>query len=122
MRFKSLYIARFLLEMTGVLLAVFGIFSLFLIRAPREPGDQGRMILTTSLMLVCSVGFLTPTLWAKFSSAVLLAGAGVWTFYTDAYRWRNLAIYCLLFTPLVLTFWLRAGYNKFNIQRLPNAN
>jgi len=73
-------------------------------------------------MLVGGIGFLLPQLWAKFFSSFLLAGAGVWLFFVDAFRWSNLKLYCLFFVPLLLMLWLRTRYSDLPLRRLPNAN
>ena len=125
MKLKSLYVTKFLLEATGVLLVVCAIFSGVLAYAlfkGRNGHGLGNMILGGTLMLVGGVGFILPQLWAKLSSSFLLAGAGVWLFFVDAFRWSNLKLDCLLFIPLVLTLWLRSGYNDLQLRRLPNAN
>jgi hypothetical protein len=123
-KLRSLYVARFLLEATGILLALFAIFTLFLAFSTPERfhGEHSPMKWNGARILLAAVGLLLPQVWAKLSSSLFLLGAGVWIFHTDAYRWNNLGIYPLFLAPLALTLWLRAGYNDFHIQRLPNGN
>lgn len=120
LKLKSLYITRFLLDIAGILLILFGLFVLLLIPKGFH-GEHPHMGLSCLFILLAGIGLLVPQLWAKLSSSLFLVGTGAWLFHIDAYRWSNLAIYCLFLAPLVLTLWLRAGYNDLNIQRLPNG-
>jgi hypothetical protein len=116
-KITSLYIARFLLQATGVLLIVYGIFCGFL-----AYGLGRRLLLESLLMLVGGVGFLLPRLWTKFFSSFLIAGTGVWLFIVDACRWSDWSFDCLYFVPLLVTLWLCIGYSDVQLRRRPNAD
>ena len=122
--FKGLYIARFSLELTGVLLVIFELFSPVIVHALHKGmrgGDGlGNAIALSAFSLATGIGLLLPLMWTKLLASFLLAMAGVWLH--DAYRWSNLEVYFLLLLPLLLTLWLRAGYSKFKIERLPSVN
>jgi hypothetical protein len=121
MRLKSLYIARFLLDLVGILLALFAAFALLVV--PRGfHAERPHMKWVEGVILLVAIGFLLPHLLAKLLSSLFLLGAGVWLFHIDAYWRSNLGIYPLFLAPLALTLWLRAGYNDLKIQRLPNGN
>lgn len=124
--FKSLYIVRFSLELAGILLVIFALFSSVIAHAlykgVRGGYDLGNAIALSGFLLATGIGLLLPLMWTKLLASFLLAVAGVWIFLHDAYRWSNLEIYFLLLLPLLLTLWLRAGYSKFKSERLPSAN
>jgi hypothetical protein len=126
LEFKSLYIARFSLELGGVLLVIFALFSSVIVHALHKGmrgGDGlGNAIVLSAFSLATGIGLLLRLMWTKLLASFLLAMAAVWIFLHDAYRWSNLEVYFLLLLPLLLTLWLRAGYSKFKIERLPSAN
>ena len=116
-KIMSLYIARFLLQATGVLLIAYSIFCGFL-----AYGLGRRLLLESVLMLVGGIGFLLPRLWTKFFSSFLLAGTGVWLFIVDASRWWDWSFICLYFVPLLVTLWLRIGYRNLQLRRHASAD
>jgi hypothetical protein len=123
--FKLLYVARFLIEIAGIFMLISSVgFSLvaYSLRNGARGGHPGEAIADAVLSLVTGIGLLLPLLWAKLLASFLLVGEGAWVFFHDSYRWSNSKIFLLLLMPLLLTSWLRAGYRKFNIERLPNAN
>jgi hypothetical protein len=126
MKLKSLYIARFLLEASGVLLIIWAAFSTVVswITPRGFHGEYNvvRAILADTVPWVCGIGLLLPQQWAKLLASLVLAVAGALLFRIDDYRWNNLTIYCLFITPLLLTLWLRKGLSDFALRRLPNAN
>lgn len=126
LEFKSLYIVRFSLELAGVLLVIFALFSSVIAHAlykgVRDGHGLENSIALSCFLLATGIGILLPLMWTKLLSSFLLAVVGVWIFLHDAYRWSNLEIYFLLLLPLLLTLWLHAGYSKFKIERLPSAN
>jgi len=126
LEFKGLYIARFSLELAGVLLVIFALFGSVIVHALHKGmrgGDGlGNTIVLSAFSLATGIGLLLPLMWTKLLASFVLVMAGVWIFLHDAYRWSNLEIYFLLLLPLLLTLWLRAGYSKFKIERLPSVN
>ena len=124
-KLKSLYIARFILEGAGILLLVFALFATILFGGTPKGFHGGGVvspIVSVALTYLCGIGLLLPQIVAKLVSSLLLIGAGVWMFCTDAYRSSNLKIYCLFFVPLMLTLWVRKGYSDLQLRRLPNAD
>jgi hypothetical protein len=126
MKLKSLYVSRSLLTGIGILLVIYAVFSTILLCiTPRGfHGGHGfvRPILSITLPWLCGIGLLLPQQMAKLISSLLLVGAGVLIFWIDAYRWKNLKIYCLFIAPLLLALWLRKGLSDFALRRLPSAH
>ena len=125
-RFFRLYVTWGMLAATGVFLIICGVFCFFLgfVEPQGRHGAGGLRAMATlgTLMLADGIGFLMPQLSAKLLSASLLVGAAVYIFFTDAFRWANCWIYCLLLLPLLLALSLRRKYSRLSIQELSNAN
>ena len=119
----SMRAARAFLQATGVLLVIGSIFNMA-VTTSRAHGlrELDSIILSAVLMMLCGIGFLLPQLLAKLLAALAMASGAVWLFCTDAFRWENWWIYCLLFVPLLLTLWLGKGQGSSPFRRLPDAN
>ncbi len=116
-------IARMLLNLTGCLLVLFGIFSVFLaFEFQAREHDLGYRLMCSAIILVDGIAFLLPQLGAKLSASVLLTVCAAWTFFTDSFLVQNLWIYGLSLVPLVFAIWLMTSTSTSRMGSVTNAN